>query len=238
MYEKLTEKAQKVFKYARQEAERMGHQYIGTEHLLLGLVREGTGVAATVLQRLGVDPERVRVEVEKIVKGGTDVISTGRKFTLAPPAKKAFEYAFEEAKRLGQNYIGTEHLLLGLLRQEQGIAAQVLLSLGVELGEVREALMELLGARGAQPKDVAISLALAQGVKDVLERAAQEAKDRGASEVEIEHLLLALVSRQRWLVQDAQRQLADLRAEIDRRLQGFGEPGGRDSERQGDKETQ
>ncbi|MHC4480137.1 MAG: ATP-dependent Clp protease ATP-binding subunit [Planctomycetota bacterium] len=145
MYEKLTEKAQKVFKYARQEAQRMGHQYIGTEHLLLGLVREGTGVAATVLQRLGVDPKRVRLEVEKIVKGGTDVISTGREFSLAPRAKKAFEYAFEEAKRLGQNYIGTEHLLLGLLREEEGIAAQVLLNLGVELDEVQEAVIDLLG---------------------------------------------------------------------------------------------
>jgi ATP-dependent Clp protease ATP-binding subunit ClpC len=145
MYEKLTEKAQKVFKYARQEAQRMGHQYIGTEHLLLGLVREGTGVAATVLQRLNVDPKKVRLEVERIVKSGTDVISTGREFTLAPRAKKAFEYAFEEAKRLGQNYIGTEHLLLGLLREEEGIAAQVLLNLGVELEEVQEAVMELLG---------------------------------------------------------------------------------------------
>jgi ATP-dependent Clp protease ATP-binding subunit ClpC len=148
MYEKLTEKAQKVFKYARQEAQRMGHQYIGTEHLLLGLVREGTGVAATVLQRLGVDPKRVRLEVEKIVKGGTDVISTGREFTLAPRAKKAFEYAFEEAKKLGQNYIGTEHILLGLLREEEGIAAQVLLNLGVELEEVQEAVLDLLGPEG------------------------------------------------------------------------------------------
>ena len=149
-YEKLTEKAQKVFKYARQEAQRMGHQYIGTEHLLLGLVREGTGVAATVLQRLGVDPKRVRFEVERIVKGGTDVISTGREFTLAPRAKKVFEYAFEEAKKLGQNYIGTEHLLLGLLREEEGIAAQVLLNLGVELEEVQEAVMELVGPESGE----------------------------------------------------------------------------------------
>ncbi len=145
MYEKLTEKAQKVFKHARQEAQRMGHQYIGTEHLLLGLVREGTGVAATVLQRLGVDPKRVRFEVERVVKSGTEVVSTGRDFTLAARARKAFEYAFEEAKRLGQNYIGTEHLLLGLLKEEEGIAAQVLLNLGVEIDEVRESIVELLG---------------------------------------------------------------------------------------------
>jgi ATP-dependent Clp protease ATP-binding subunit ClpC len=122
----------------------MGHQYIGTEHLLLGLVREGTGVAATVLQRLGVDPKRVRLEVEKIVKSGADLISAGKQ-PFAPRAKKAFEYAVEEAKRLGQNYIGTEHLLLGLLKEEEGIAAQVLMNLGIELDEVHESLMELLG---------------------------------------------------------------------------------------------
>ena len=145
MFDRLTENAQKVLKYAKQEAQRMGHQYIGTEHLLLGLVREGTGVAATVLQRLGLDPKRVRFEVEKVVKGGADLISSGREFAPGPRAKKVFEYAFEEAKRLGQNYIGTEHILLGLLREEEGIAGQVLLRLGIELDEVQEAVMELLG---------------------------------------------------------------------------------------------
>ena len=144
-FEKLTEKAQKACRFARLEAQRMGHQYIGTEHLLLGLVREGTGVAANVLQRLGVDPKRIRLEVEKIVRDGTDVVSTGRDFTLAPMARKAFEYAFEEAKRMGQNYIGTEHILLGLLRQEEGIAAQVLMNLGIEFEEAHESIMDLLG---------------------------------------------------------------------------------------------
>ena len=153
MYDRLTEKTKKVITYARQEAQRMGHQFIGTEHLLLGLVREGTGVAATVLQRLGVDPKRVRLEVEKIVASGTDVVSAGKQ-PFAPRAKKAFEHAVEEAKRLGQNYIGTEHLLLGLLKEEEGIAAQVLLNLGVELDEVYESLMELLGPDiGEQEQD-------------------------------------------------------------------------------------
>jgi queuosine biosynthesis protein QueD len=145
MYEKLTEKAQKVFKYARQEAERMGHHAIGTEHLLLGLVREGTGVAASVLERLGVDPKRVRPEVERIVKGGTDVISPGRESALAPRAKKALEYAFEEAEKLRQNYIGTEHLLLGLLRDGECAAARVLGVLGVGADSAREAIEALLG---------------------------------------------------------------------------------------------
>ncbi|MFW6189285.1 MAG: ATP-dependent Clp protease ATP-binding subunit [Planctomycetota bacterium] len=145
MYDRLTEKTRKVINYARQEAQRLGHQYIGTEHLLLGLVREGTGMAATVLQRLGVESKRVRLEVEKVVKGGTDVIPSGKQPPFAPRAKKAFEYAFEEAKRMGQNYIGTEHLLLGLLREDEGIAAQVLANLDVDIDEVHECLMDLLG---------------------------------------------------------------------------------------------
>jgi len=144
MYDRLSEKTKKVITYARQEAQRMGHQYIGTEHLLLGLVREGTGVAATVLQRLGVDPKRVRLEVEKLVKTGDSVISGGKQ-PFAASAKKAFEHAVDEAKRLGQSYIGTEHLLLGLLKEDDGVAAQVLMNLGIELDEVHESVMELLG---------------------------------------------------------------------------------------------
>ena len=138
MYDRWTEKTKKVVRYARQEAQRMGHHYIGTEHLLLGLVREGTGVAATVLQRLGLDPKRIRWEVEKSVKDSADDVPSGKEFTFGPRAKKAFEYAVEEARKLGQNYIGTEHLLLGLLREEEGIAAQVLLNLGVDLDEVQD----------------------------------------------------------------------------------------------------
>jgi ATP-dependent Clp protease ATP-binding subunit ClpC len=109
------------------------------------LVREGTGVAATVLARLGVEGKRVRLEVEKLVKSGTEVVSTSKGFPFAPRAKRAFEYAVEEAKRLGQNYIGTEHLLLGLLKEEDGYAAQVLLNMGIELEEVEECLRDLLG---------------------------------------------------------------------------------------------
>jgi len=149
MYDRLTEKTKKVISYARQEAQRMGHQYIGTEHLLLGLVREGTGAAATVLQRLGVDSKRARLEVEKIVKSDTDVIPIGKQ-PLAPRARKALEYAFEEAKRLGHQYIGTEHLLLGLLREEDDIATQVLRNLGVEIEDVHDSLMELLGPEAGE----------------------------------------------------------------------------------------
>jgi ATP-dependent Clp protease ATP-binding subunit ClpC len=150
-YQLLSEKTKKVIQYARNEAQRMGHQYIGTEHLLLGLAREGTGIAAQVLQRLGVDAKRVRLEVEKIVKNATDVIPPGKQFQFAPRAMKAlFEYAFEEAKRLGQHYVHTEHLLLGLLKDEEGNAAQVLRNLGVEIEEVHESVMELLGSEAVE----------------------------------------------------------------------------------------
>jgi len=153
MYDRLTERAKKVISYARQEAQRLGHEYIGTEHLLLGLMREGTGMAATVLQKLNVDPKRVRIEVEKMVRGGTEVVASPQQFPYAPRAKKAFECAFEEAKRLGQNYVGTEHILLGLLKEREGIAAQVLMNLAVELDEVREQLLELLGPEFSDDED-------------------------------------------------------------------------------------
>ena len=145
MYDRFTEKAKKVISYAKQEAQRLGHEYIGTEHLLLGVLREGTGMAYTILQRLDVDPKRVRLEIEKRVRDSKDVVGAGKQFPFAPRARKAIESAVEEGKRLGQNYVGTEHVLLGLFREKNGIAAEVLESLGVEYEDVQEELIELLG---------------------------------------------------------------------------------------------
>jgi len=238
MYEKLTEKAQKVFKYARQEAQQMGLQQIGTEHLLLGILREGTGVAATILQHLGVDTEKIRAEVEKIAGGAAGTTSGGREFALTPPAKKAFEYAFEESRQLRQNYIGTEHLLLGLLKEEEGIAAQVLHNLGVELQDVQEAVMELVGPPGAEPDAVAISLPWTQAVQNVLDEALATAKAHGRSRMEVQDLVPPLLNWHKTLRPDAVRPLRELRAKIDQLLQCLHEPGSRDSERPGDGETQ
>ncbi|MDP6439470.1 MAG: Clp protease N-terminal domain-containing protein, partial [Candidatus Brocadiia bacterium] len=145
MYDRFTEKAKKVTNYAKQEAQRLGQEYISTEHLLLGVLREGTGMAYTILQRLDVNPKRVRLEVEKRIKRSADAASGGRHFPFAPPARRALEYAIEEAKRHGQNYVGTEHILLGLLRESDGLAAQVLESVGVDAEDVSEELTELLG---------------------------------------------------------------------------------------------
>ena len=144
MYERFTDRARKVMQLANQEAQRFNHEYIGTEHVLLGLVKEGSGVAANVLKNLDVDLRRIRNEVEKIVQSGPDMVTMG-KLPQTPRAKKVIEYAMEEARNLNHNYVGTEHLLLGLLRESEGVAAQVLMNLGLKLEDVREEVLNLLG---------------------------------------------------------------------------------------------
>ncbi len=145
MFERFTDRARKVMALANQEAQRFNHEYIGTEHILLGLVKEGSGVGANVLKNLDVDLRKVRLEVEKLVKSGPDMVTMGR-LPQTPRAKKVIEYAIEEARNLNHNYVGTEHLLLGLLREQDGVAAQVLMNLGLKLEEVREEVLNLLGA--------------------------------------------------------------------------------------------
>ncbi len=151
MFERFTDRARKVMALANQEAQRFNHEYIGTEHILLGLVKEGSGVGANVLKNLDVDLRKVRLEVEKLVKSGPDMVTMG-KLPQTPRAKKVIEYAIEEARSLNHNYVGTEHLLLGLLREHEGVAAQVLMNLGLKLEEVREEVLNLLGA-GVDPEE-------------------------------------------------------------------------------------
>ncbi len=145
MFDRFTDRARKVMGLARQEAQRFNHDYIGTEHILLGLIQEGSGVAADVLKNLDVDPKKIRQEIEKLVSHGTTMVTMGQ-LPFTPRAKKVLELALEEASNLGHNYIGTEHLLLGLIREQEGIAAQVLQNLNVRLEDVREEVLELLGA--------------------------------------------------------------------------------------------
>ncbi|HZN41640.1 MAG TPA: ATP-dependent Clp protease ATP-binding subunit [Planctomycetota bacterium] len=145
MFDRFTDRAKKVMSFARQEAMKFNHEYIGTEHILLGLVQEGSGVAANVLKNMTVDLEKIRHEVEKIVKTGPSMVTMGQ-LPFTPRAKKVLELSLEEASQLSHNYIGTEHLLLGLIRENEGIAAQVLMNLGVKLDEVREEVLEFLGA--------------------------------------------------------------------------------------------
>jgi ATP-dependent Clp protease ATP-binding subunit ClpC len=144
MYERFTDRARKVMQLANQEAQRFNHEYIGTEHILLGLIKEGSGVAANVLRNLDIDLRKIRLEVEKLVQSGPDMVTMG-KLPQTPRAKKVIEYSMEEARNLGHNYVGTEHILLGLLREQEGVAAQVLMNLGLKLEEVREEVLNLLG---------------------------------------------------------------------------------------------
>jgi len=154
MWERLTERAKKVQALARQEAQRLNIEYVGTEHLLLGLIKEGTGVGANVLRNMGVDLQKVRIEVEKLVRPGPDMVTMG-KVPMTPRAQKVMDIAIEEARALNHNYVGTEHLLLGLLREREGIAAQVLMNLGLKLEDVREEVLQLLGAGVEAPEEAA-----------------------------------------------------------------------------------
>src|SRR6201986_2850213 len=144
MFERFTDRARKVMALANQEAQRFNHEYIGTEHILLGLVKEGSGVGANVLKNLDVDLRKIRLEVEKLVQSGPEMVTMG-KLPQTPRAKKVIEYSMEEARNLNHNYVGTEHILLGLLREQEGVAAQVLMNLGLKLEEVREEVLNLLG---------------------------------------------------------------------------------------------
>jgi ATP-dependent Clp protease ATP-binding subunit ClpC len=145
MLERLTERAKKVLALANQEAQRFNHECVGTEHYLLGLVKEGTGVGANVLKNLGLDLHRVRLEVEKVVRPGPEMVQISA-LPKTPRAKKVLEYALEEARNLNHNYIGTEHILLGLLRERDCVAAQVLMNMGLKLEDVRAEVLELIGA--------------------------------------------------------------------------------------------
>ncbi|AFY71262.1 ATPase AAA-2 domain protein [Thalassoporum mexicanum PCC 7367] len=149
MFERFTEKAIKVIMLAQEEARRLGHNFVGTEQILLGLIGEGTGVAAKVLKSMGVNLKDARIEVEKIIGRGSGFVAVEIPFT--PRAKRVLELSLEEARQLGHNYIGTEHLLLGLIREGEGVAARVLENLGVDLSKVRTQVIRMLGETAEVP---------------------------------------------------------------------------------------
>jgi len=136
MFERFTDRARNVMALANRQAQRFNHEFIGTEHILLALIKEGSGTGATILKDLGVDIKNLLLEVEQLVKHGPDEVANG-KLPQTPRARKVIEYANEEAVALNHDYIGTEHILLGLLRESEGIAAQVLVNLGLKFDEVR-----------------------------------------------------------------------------------------------------
>jgi len=155
MYDKLTDKTRQVISYARQEAERLGHSHIETGHLLIGLLREGTGMAATFLHKAGVDTEALRARAEEGLGPREEVAAGGKQLPFTAAAKRAFEHAAEEAKRLNLNYIGTEHVLMGLLQAGDDAAAKALETCGVTLERVREVIADLLADEPQPDKQAA-----------------------------------------------------------------------------------
>jgi hypothetical protein len=149
MLERFTDRARRVVKLAEEEARRLDHNYIGTEHILLGLIREGEGVAAKALESLGISLDAVRQQVEEIIGRGQQAPFDVIPFT--PRSKKVLELSLRESQQLGHNYIGTEHILLGLVREGDGVAAQVLVKLGADLNRLRQQVIQLIAAQQAQP---------------------------------------------------------------------------------------
>lgn len=144
MYERFTDRARKVMQYANHEAQRLNREYVGTEHILLGLIKEGSGVAANVLKGLGLTLDGLRSEVGKTVEPQADVNTEGA-LPHTPHAKKVIEHAIEEARGLNHNWVGTEHQLLGLIRQKEGAAARVLVNLNITADAVRQEILNMLG---------------------------------------------------------------------------------------------
>jgi ATP-dependent Clp protease ATP-binding subunit ClpA len=209
MFERFTDRARKVMALANEEAQRFNHEYIGTEHILLGLLKEASGVGAAVLKNLGLDLRTIRLEIEKLVKSGPDMVTMG-KLPQTPRAKQVVAFAIEEARKLNHNYVGTEHLLLGLVREFEGVAAQVLTNLGLKLEDVREEVLNLLGAgiepeSPSNPAEAVAALAAMANAQDprmppfgddafrLNQMAVGLAAEQNAAEVTVEHYLLAML---------------------------------------------
>lgn len=152
MFDRFTDRARRVLVLAADEARKLNHNYLGTEHLLLGLIGESEGIAAKALESLGVSPQETRAEIESIIGTGHSAPLGQPPFT--PRARRVLELSFKEALQLGHNYIGTEHILLGLVREGEGVAAQVLLKLGLQPGTIRSAVLKLLTDSGVEVREM------------------------------------------------------------------------------------
>ncbi len=195
MFERFTERARKVIILAREEAIRLGHNFVGTEHLLLGLVREGDGLAVAILKKLNVNIQTLKGEVEKIVSVGTQVSPAGE-VPFTPQAKKVLEYAISEARSMGHNYIGTEHLLLGLVREGEGIASLVLRDVGVTVAAAKAQAQELLGEQATKAAGTGRTPALDEFGVDLTNMARQGKLDPVIGrEAEIERVIQILSRR-------------------------------------------
>ncbi|RMF87053.1 MAG: AAA family ATPase, partial [Nitrospinota bacterium] len=195
MFKRFTERARRVIILAREEAERYHHEYLGTEHILLGILKDGGGIAITVLQKLGLDINQLRQEVEHNLPRSLNTLIVGE-IPFTPKAKKVLEYAVEEARLMGHNYIGTEHLLLGLLKEKDGVAFKVLNSMGVRLVETRDKILSLLQEPTTQTKEKSKTPALDEFGRDLTELASRGKLDPVIGrEKEIERVIQILSRR-------------------------------------------
>jgi len=197
MFERFTERARKVIILAREEAIRLGHNFVGTEHLLLGLIREGDGLAVAILKKLNVSVSALKAEIEKIVAVGTEFSPAGE-IPFTPQAKKVLEYAISEARSLGHNYIGTEHLLLGLIREGEGIASLVLRDFGVSVAAAKAQAQELLGEQASRQTASTRTPALDEFGVDLTALARQDKLDPVIGrDAEIERVIQVLSRRKK-----------------------------------------
>jgi len=195
MFKRFTERARRVIILAREEAERHHHEYLGTEHILLGMLKDGGGIAITVLQKAGLSIDQIRLEVERHLPRNANSLIVGE-IPFTPKAKKVLEYAVEEARLMGHNYIGTEHLLLGLLKEKEGIAAKVLNTLGIRLVETREKILNLLQEPATKTKEKSKTPALDEFGRDLTELAQAGKLDPVIGrEAEIERVVQILCRR-------------------------------------------
>jgi ATP-dependent Clp protease ATP-binding subunit ClpA len=209
-FDRFNDRAKRVLALAQDEAIRFNHNYIGGEHLLLGLVREGEGVAARVLDSMGVELSKARTSVEFIIGRG-DSTTAPTEITLSPRTKKIIELAIDEARKLGHSHVGTEHLLLGIVREGESIASGVLQSLGVELEKVRHQVIATLGQQHPPTAGMGVATGPPLSVDDPMRRvialAQNEALGLGHTWVGTEHLVLGLISANGTPAQDALRSL-------------------------------
>jgi ATP-dependent Clp protease ATP-binding subunit ClpA len=183
MFERFTDRARRVVVLSQEEARLLNHNYIGTEHLLLGLIHEGQGVAAKALESLGIRLEAVRAQVEEIIGRGQEAPSGQIPFT--PRAKKVLELSLREALQLGHNYMGTEHILLGLIREGEGVAAQVLVRIGADFSRVRQQVIQLLSGYAGGPEAAAgtrpVRMSVPEDLREAEEQLAQVRRQKVAA---------------------------------------------------------
>jgi ATP-dependent Clp protease ATP-binding subunit ClpC len=226
VFERFTERSRQVVVLAQEEARALNHNYIGTEHVLLGLLRQQEGLAARVLEHLGLTVERVREQVVRIVGSGKEEFTSGQ-IPFTPRAKRVLELSLREARSLGQNFINTEHILLGLVRENEGVASRILLDLDADSERIRNEVIRMVGARPGQPLERDRPVRSATGsalssaaVSPLLALAASQARTHGSSDIKPIHVLDALTrdTQSAALLTELGVDVASLRTAIERRL--------------------